>query len=558
MTSDTVYYLAGVQSVEDGKTSTTETVYTLKSTVGKENKITSVYGTPIDLTVQQQTVTKNGNNVTAGSKTEVADITYTWRQSGQSESGEKTISDSTFRPEKAGTYIITAYQNYSDTSKRTKLASTTITVKRKPLKLYVTWPGDNNDHNSTEAPDSKSAFEVNSDALESGDTLPSAITAVCALYDDKGNRKNVSGRFEVTIAVNGEDAAVKSLLEKYELNLTKRMLVVKQDTLSVTYRAGEGGSLSASYNSGNLDQKFESGKNIAKNTRLMFDAKSNDGFLVKEWKVNGQSITGNTKYKVTEILSNGKKVGERLTVAELTEKLDVEVAFSSDSHKITFSSGEGGELTAALKDGGAVTTGQKIAEGANVTFTAAPNSGMSVASWVVDGKPYYWPGTTDLYRESTLTLENVQKDRNVKVEFSSAGKHKLTFNIESETGSTLPSVQTSAKLADGTAADLNAVPDGAAVTFALENLGSNYTVKTWKVDGKEAANSGTQKQFTLRNIMGPHTVTAVINAAQEVTLTFKAVDAKGDPINADAGIASVTAKIKNGNAIASGRQLFDD
>lgn len=554
LTSDTVYYLAGVQSVEDGEAITTETVYTLKSTVGNENKITSVYGTPIDLTVQQQTVTKNGNNVTAGSKTEVqGNITYTWRQSGQSESSEKTITDSTFRPEKAGTYIITAYQNYSDTSKRTKLASTTITVKRKPLELYVTWPGDNENHSSTEAPNSKSKWVVMSDALESVDALPSAITAVCALYDDNGNRKNVSGRFEVTIAVNGEDEDVKSLLEKYELNLTKRMLVVKQDTLSVTYRAGEGGSLSASYNSGNLDQKFESGKNIAKNTKLMFDAKSNDGFLVKEWKVNGQSITGNPKYKVTEILSNGKKVGERLTVAELTETLDVEVAFSSDSHTIIFSSGQGGELTAALKDGGAVTTGQKIAEGANVTFTAAPITGMSVARWMVDDKPYCWPGTTDLYRESTLTLENVQKDRNVKVEFSSAGKHKLTFNIESETGNTfLPSVQTSAKLADGTAADLNAVPDGAAVTFALENLGSNYTVKTWKVDGKEAANSGTQKQFTLRNITAAHTVTAVINAAQEVTLTFKAVDAKGDPINADAGIASVTAKIQNGNAITSG------
>ena len=553
LTSDTVYYLAGVQSVEDGEAITTETVYTLESTVGNENKITSVYGTPINLTVQQQTVTKNGNNVTAGSKTEVqGNITYTWRQSGQSESPETAITGSTFRPAKAGTYILTAYQDDSDTSKRTKLASTTITVKRKPLELYVTWDKDNSEHTSTEAPDSKSELKVRSAALESGDTLPSAITAACALYDDKGNRKNVSGRFEVTIAVNGEDEAVKSLLEKYELNLTKRMLVVKQDTLSVTYHAGEGGSLSASYKSGDLDQKFESGKNIAKNTKLMFDAKSNDGFLVKEWKVNGQSITGNPKYKVTEILSDGKKVGERLTVATLTEKLDVEVAFSSDSHKITFSNGEGGELTAALKDGGTVTTGQKIAEGANVTFTAVPDTGMSVASWVVDGKPYYWPGTTDLYRESTLTLENVQKDRNVKVEFSSAGKHKLTFNIESETGSTLPSVQTSAKLADGTAADLNAVPDGAAVTFALENLGSNYTVKTWKVDGKEAANSGTQKQFTLRNIMGPHTVTAVINAAQEVTLTFKAVDAKGAPINADAGIASVTAKIKNGNAITSG------
>ena len=554
LTSDTVYYLAGVQSIEDGAASTTEIVYTLESTVGKENKITSVYGTPIDLSVQQQTVRKTENNVTADSKTEVTEnITYTWRQSGQSESSEKTITDSTFRPEKAGTYIITAYQNYSDTSKRTKLASTTITVKRKPLELYVTWDKDNSKHTSTEAPDSKSALVVKADALESVDTLPSAITAVCALYDDNGNRKNVSGRFEVTIAVNGEDEAVKSLLEKYELNLTKRMLVVKQDTLSVTYRAGEGGSLSASYNSGNLDQKFESGKNIAKNTRLMFDAKSNDGFLVKEWKVNGQSITDTAKYKVTEILSNGKKVGERLTVATLTEKLNVEVAFSSDSHTITFSSGEGGKLTAALKDGGAVTTGQKIAEGANVTFTAAPDSGMSVARWMVDDKPYYWPGTTDLYRESTLTLENVQKDRKVAVEFSKAGTYKLTFNIESETGSTLPPVQTSAKLADGTAADLNAVPDGAAVTFALENLGSNYTVKTWKVDGKEAANSGTQKQFTLRNITGTHTVTAVINAAQEVTLTFKAVDAKGAPISTD--IASVTAKIKNGNAITSGSKV---
>lgn len=551
LTSDTVYYLAGV-SVEDGETSTTEeTVYTLKSTVGKENKITSVYGTPIALTVQQQTVTKNGNAVTAGNKTEVTEnITYTWRQSGQSESKETAINGSTFRPEKAGTYIITAYQNYSDTSKHTKLASTTITVKRKPLELYVTWDKDNSEHTSTEAPDSKSELKVRSAALESGDALPSAITAVCALYDDNGNRKNVSGRFEVTIAVNGEDAAVKSLLEKYELNLTKRMLVVKQDTLSVTYHAGEGGSLSASYKSGDLDQKFESGKNIAKNTKLMFDAKSNDGFLVKEWKVNGQSITGNTNYKVTDILLNGKKVGERLTVAALTEKLDVEVAFSSDSHTITFSSSEGGKLTAALKDGGAVTTGQKIAEGANVTFTAAPITGMSVARWMVDDKPYYWPGTTDLYRESTLTLENVQKDRNVKVEFSSAGKHQLIFHIESETGSTLPSVQTSAKLADGTAADLKAVPDGAAVTFALENLGSNYTVKTWKVDGKEAANSGTQKQFTLRNITAAHTVTAVINAAQEVMLTFKAVDANGAPITAD--IASVTAKIKNGNAITSG------
>ena len=78
LTSDTVYYLAGVQSVEDGKASTTETVYTLESKADGKTKITSVYGTPIALTVQQQTVTKDDKGVTAGSKTEVTDnITYT-------------------------------------------------------------------------------------------------------------------------------------------------------------------------------------------------------------------------------------------------------------------------------------------------------------------------------------------------------------------------------------------------------------------------------------------------------------------------------------------------
>ena len=70
-----------------------------------------------------------------------------------------------------------------------------------------------------------------------GGSLPTAaITAVCDLYNDAtGGPKNVSGRFELNIAVNGEDTAVKALLEKYELNLTSRGLVVRQDTKAVTF-----------------------------------------------------------------------------------------------------------------------------------------------------------------------------------------------------------------------------------------------------------------------------------------------------------------------------------
>ena len=115
--------------------------------------------------------------------------------------------------------------------------------------------------------------------------------------------------------------------------------------------------------------------------------------------------------------------------------------FSSDSHKITFSSGEG-ELTAALGDGGAVTTGQAVAEGADVTFTAVPDSDKVVAGWTVDGKKYYWQDTSDLYREKTLTLENIEKDHTVSVSFSNAKTHKVTFTYVNESGTAIGEQQT--------------------------------------------------------------------------------------------------------------------
>ena len=537
--SATQYYLAGVQTVQAGAATTTETVYTLESDISGE------YGTPISLAVKQQTVTKTGNDVTATGKTAITDgVTYKYRLSGQPEGSETAVNGTSFLAPKAGTYIVSAYKRDG-----TKIASTTITIKRKPLELYVTWQGDEN-HNSTEAPDNKSAFRVEANGLLTGDSLPTAaITAVCDLYNATGSRKDVSGRFELNIAVDGEDTAVKALLEKYELNLTSRILVVKQNTLAVTFSAGEGGTLIARY--GENNQQFTSGKNIPSGTKLVFDAKNKPGYLVKEWTVNDKTVAkDNATYKITDITENGKTVGERLTVNALSDKLDVKVQFSSDSHTITFSSGEGGKLTAALGDGGAVTTGQAVAEGADVTFTAVPDNGKVVAGWTVDGDPYYWQDTSDLYREKTLTLKNIEKNHTVSVSFSNATTHKVTFTYVNESGTAIGEQQTSAKLADGTAANLNAIPDGAAVTFALENLNDNYTVKEWQVDGTAAVGSGAKTSFTLRNITKDHTVKIVISAAQAAKITFKAVDANNVEIT-DTNIASVTAKIGS-TAISSG------
>ena len=548
------YYLAGVQTVR--KTEESETVYTLDSA------ISGVYGSPVALTTRQQTIKKTGDTISAEPSSVVDGVTYKYRLSS-SAATETAFNGNSFDAPKAGTYVVSAYQTSTDNpSKQIKIASTTINVKRKPITLSVKLPSDEGSTQSYHAPANKSEITfTGTNELKSGDTLPNdAILINCDLYDSKGNKRDTSGRFEITLSLNNGEKApaatkqtIADLLEKYEFTFVSRKVISEQQTGTVAYSVGEGGKVVARKGAGG--STFASNTAVPYGAEVTFDAYPAAGHMVKEWLVNGAAAVSGSNYEI----SADRK---RLTVKSFSRndlkdgKLTVEVKFGSDSHKITFSAGAGGNLTAALADGSALTNEQNVPEGSTVTFTAAPSGSKGVKSWTVDGKPYCWPDTTELYRETTLTLKNISKDWAVRVDFTEAeaATHAITANYITESGAAVTGLNITAKLASGTNADLTKVPDGAAVTFTVNGLTSNYTIKEWQVDGRAAAGSVGQTSFTLRNITTHHTVTAVIAVAAEHTLTFKVIDAANKEIITDTTIAKLTATSR-GTDITSGSQV---
>lgn len=554
------YYLAGVQTVQEDAESTTETVYTLDSEISGE------YGSSVALTTKQQTIKKTSETISAEPSSEVKGVKYTYRLSSAAAT-ENKINGASFDAPKAGTYVVSAY----DTDGK-KLASTTINIKRKPIKLSVKLSSDTAGAQSHDAPPNKSGITfTGKEQLKTGDDLPDgAILINCDLYDSNGNKRDTSGRFEITLSLNnGEGAsddiknAIANLLEKYEFTFVSRKVISEQQTGTVAYSAGEGGTVVA--RKGANGRTFTTGAAVAYNSVVTFDATPKAGHMVKEWLVNGTPVTPDAtgNYVLSDETVDGVTIkNKRLTVksfsnADLKDsKLTVEVKFGSDSHKITFSAGAGGSLTAALADGSKLENEQNVPEDSTVTFTAAPDGKKGVQSWTVDGKPYCWPDTTDLYRETTLTLKNISKDRTVRVDFTEAeaATHAITANYITESGAAVTGLNITAKLASGTNADLTKVPDGAAVTFTVNGLTSNYTIKEWQVDGRDAAGSVGQTSFTLRNITTNHIVTAVIAVAAEHTLTFKVIDAANKEIITDTTIAKLTATSR-GTDITSGSQV---
>lgn len=547
--SNTLYYLAGIrEEVNDNVQQ--ETVYTLDA------PISMTYGEIATLALYERNMAKNGDAFTTN-KTPVSGVVYTARLVG--ETAERDITAS-FKPDTAGSYIITAYR---DTNKKKKLASTTISVERASLTLAPSW--DNGKNGSYNAPTNISGIGVTDKRglVETDRTLLSAVKVACGLYktgtgEDGSRNDNLSGRYDVTLWVDTTDTNAATLLKKYNITMESGMLIRVQATGTVNYKTGENGTLEATYGA-STNQKFNSGQAIPYGESLSFIAVPSDsGYKVSGWMINGQPLdTTNSRYKFTE-LSNG---GVKLTIpafaasdlASTTNALAVEVTFSSAAHKISYTvkNNTGGKLKA--ESGGAeVTTGQTVADSAEVTFTATPDNGKAVAYWMVDNKTYNWPGTKNPYRENTLTLTGIMKDYDVSVAFEDAKSSTVTANVETETGVSETSLTLSAKRG-GTTVDLtkeNNAPIGSVIRFTLSGtgLGNNITVKEWKVDGEIVTGSGGKDSFDLYVTKDSHTVTAVVAVAQHYTVTF------ANAMDGETTTATVTAK-SNGTGVVSGDRI---
>ncbi len=551
-TSETLYYLAGIRELVNN-TAKPESVYTLDA------PITMNYGESKAITLYERKMTKENETISAN-KNEVTDnnVTYMARLAG--ETREEALSNKSFVPSMAGSYVITAYRNKGQENEE-KLASTNVIVERANLILKPVW-GENENCDAYSAPKTIGEISVKhiNGLIEKDTDLLDAVKVSCGLYKANGGRdETLSGRYDVTLSVDTSNEKAAELLKKYNITMQSGMLIRVQNTGAVKYNAGENGKLTARYNA-SFNQAFPSGQSIPIGDQLTFTAIPNgSGYKVSGWKINGQPLdSSNTNYVIQNSTQSNAQIliikeFKTENIAADTNALTVEVTFSSAAHTITYSvdNSGGGDLT-AKSNSQTVQSGQTVADGASVTFTAAPADGKAVKHWMVDNKTYTWPDTTNPYRENTLTLTDVKKEYTVSVAFEDAKSSTVTANVETETGVSETSLTLSAKRG-GTTVDLtkeNNAPIGSVIHFTLTGtgLGHNITVKEWKVGGKIVTGSGGKDSFDLYVTEDSHTVTAVVAVAQHYTVTF------ANTMDGETTTADVTA-MSNGKTIVSGDRV---
>ena len=233
-----------------------------------------------------------------------------------------------------------------------------------------------------------------------------------------------------------------------------------------------GGTLSAKDADGN---PVAGGAVVPANTVVTFTATPNEGYEVAGWTVNGADKPASMSLKET-----------------ITAETTVSVTFKKKEFAVNFSAGEGGSI-AAFIGSNEIKNADLIEYGSTLTFTATPDVGYLVESWIVNG-------VTETSSELTKTV-TVTTATTVSVTFKKIPVVEEKFAVSYSAGAngTLTATVTSGA----------EVEKGTSVTFtATPNTG--YQVDTWSVNGTAQAEKG-------------NTFTLTITAKMDVKVTFKPI-----------------------------------
>ena len=295
---------------------------------------------------------------------------------------------------------------------------------------------------------------------------------------------------------------------------------------------GEHGSLTAKVSRKAADgyvhadyavDNFTSNNTVYAGSDVTFTAAPATGYRVQEWKVNGEvqkdnglNITANT-----------------LTLSNITEAKNVTVQFMQVGSKVTAAAGSNGSITSGKVAGKDVdyTGGFTLAENAQATFTAQPETGYEADQWLVNGEEKQSGGTTFNYTAAsgntgaaiTVTFRQIE----YQVEWTATHG---TVTLPGHTGE-------SATIRGGDELRFTASPaDG-------------YTLIDWKVNGERQNHSNEQFNWTVPNgaAMSPAVSTFVIEPVFSRG-TYAVTITKPDH-------ASITANKQNLSAVTGGEEV---
>lgn len=274
----------------------------------------------------------------------------------------------------------------------------------------------------------------------------------------------------------------------------------------ITYTAGAGGSLKCFYSNGS---EVNSGDLVEDGVALRFNATPESGYKVNEWTINGQPFA--------------KAKGKKTIIQKASKDLNVEVSFVADvvTYTISYEAKPvaGGSIEAYYTIGQNAdkhhfNSGDKLPQGANISFTAKPNEGYRFVKWVKNGADV--SDYTDPMAMGTYLMADATADLSVQAVFEETVPTYAVIFSAGEGGTitaTLGADKTPIQSGDK-------VQQYSHVTFtATPNEG--YMVDQWMVDG--------QKQMFFA---GKTELKRTVRKAISVEVTFKAdIPAKQCTIN---------------------------
>jgi len=366
----------------------------------------------------------------------------------------------------------------------------------------------------------------------------------------------------------------------------------------------------AAYTSG-----LSSGAEVYEGSDLTFTAAPDNGYRVREWRVDGEVYQE----------SGAAFIGTQLVLRGVDEEKTVMVQFMPLGDKITASAGEHGRITGAMAGGteqvGNIASGFTLAKDASVTFTAEPDTGYEVEQWSVNGTPVsgetdstytYTAGsagavitvafrpveyivswtaehgtvTADGYSGSAASIRG-----GTQVTFTAAPHNGYVFDhwtIDGETHTnetatlrwTVPTGQEATMeyaieavftentttysvtydasgggtiTAEGHEASPATVTYGQSITFTAVPAEYGY-VKEWRVDDVPVPNSSNKTSYTLKNVTQAHTVTVVFATAVRYDVSY-AVNGVGGTLSAAADGTELALSAGQQASVAGGSRL---
>jgi hypothetical protein len=214
---------------------------------------------------------------------------------------------------------------------------------------------------------------------------------------------------------------------------------------------GKSGSIIAEANG----EPVNSGDELPFGTTVKLTATPDECYKIKEWKLNGKTVAGNTNNSISTI------------ILDYTTIVEVEFEKENDG-KVNFNVTNGNGTITATVEGEPINSGNEVEVCQVVEFTAIPNKDYAVLEWKLNGTVVPDNTTNNLsvqvVGDQTVTVQFVKVLGNLEYMVTN-GNGTLTATVDGE------SVNSGDKVGIGNIVEFTADPN------------ENYIVKEWKLNG---------------------------------------------------------------------------